>query len=168
MKVLVHSGSITTVKADALITTIDLWGVWSSRFDTEIRVAPGDYFHDQAERVKPLSDGQTVIAHGESLGLPFTNVVFVVDGLVQPLQRIVKAGLSAARDAGFQSVTLRPMRMAQQVGDLEMTRSAVSDMFWGVAAYLEEQPPNCIKVATFVSDDPQVAELLSAGLAGLA
>jgi O-acetyl-ADP-ribose deacetylase (regulator of RNase III) len=179
MKVLVQSGEITKVEAAALIAAICPSGWWIGGVDNLIQLVAGTHFHDQVRRVMPLSFGQTVIAVGDSLGLAFRNVVFVVHDQRQPLRNVIKAGLRAASEAGFNSVTwpvfrtdvlthalrgqaekpvFRPdlltLPLLREVEAAEQEQ--VLESAYGVREYIDENPATRVEVATFVvCENPQ-------------
>jgi len=116
----VMSGDIARVPADALITAINSGGVWFGGIDAVIQRNAGSHFHEQALKAMPLRHGQTVIASGsDEQRDAFKNVVFVVDDLKGPLSDTIYAGLKAASDAGFTSVTLPTIRMGLALGRVE-------------------------------------------------
>lgn len=153
VRVLALSGDIARVKADALITAINSSGVWLGGIDGVIGRVAGDLFHAQAAALKPLQDGQTIVArsgqHAHSGA--FTNVVFVVDDLEKPLRTIVHNGLKAASDAGFKTVTLPTIRMGMMLGEVEKSADeAVREMAAGVSEFLTGNPETPLKTIAFV------------------
>lgn len=167
--VTVVSGDITRTKADALITAINSGGMWFGGIDGVINRAAGNLFHQQAANAMPLRDGQTVVARssGRAHDGAFANVVFVVDDLKRPLQKIIYNGLKAASDTGFKSVSLPTIRMGVMLGVVEKSvNEAVSEMTKGVRKFLGENPDTTLKSITFVVyNDPKTQSLLQKALA---
>lgn len=165
-KVSIVSGDITRVKADALITAINSGGMWFGGIDGAINRAAGNFFHSQASKVMPLTDGQTVVAHsnGRAHDGAFTNVVFVVDDLQRPLHEIIQSGLQAASDAGFKSASLPTVRMGVMLGVVEKsTKEAVDEMAKGVKKFLATNPSTQLEGITFVVyNDTKTQSLLQA------
>jgi O-acetyl-ADP-ribose deacetylase (regulator of RNase III) len=153
VSVSVVSGDIAQVKADALITAINSGGMWFGGIDGVIMRAAGNYFHQQAKRAMPLTDGQTVVTYDNGCvhhGV-FTSVVFVVDDLKRPLHEIVYNGLKSASDAGFKSVSLPTIRMGVMLGLIETSvNEAVGEMAKGVKKFITESPDTSLKSITFV------------------
>ena len=167
MKIIVHSGDLAKVKADVLMTAINSGGMWFGGIDGVIHRAAGDLFHRQAACAMPFSDGQTVVAQRGSLphGGAFNDVVFVVDDLKQPLRNIVYAGLKAAADAGYKTVSLPMIRMGVMLGAVEKSKEeAVIEMSAAIDEFLNE--PNGIEQIVFVVfNDPETEELLRRAVA---
>jgi O-acetyl-ADP-ribose deacetylase (regulator of RNase III) len=157
-------GDIGEVEADALITAINPLGedYWTGRVDDVIRDLAGNQFHDQAQALQPETDGETIVARKKSAHLgAFGDVVFVVDSLVSALRSVVLAGLVAADNAGYQSVTLPMMRMGVMIGAVERTKAeTVQEMVAGVRAFLDLQTESLQSITLVVHNDSEVEELL--------
>lgn len=160
MKIKVQNGDITKIKSDAIITAINSGGAWFGGIDNAIRRSRGAIFHDQARRMMPLKDGDTIIAKDLS-STSFSNVVFVVDDLEQPLQNVIYTGLKAAMNAGFKTITLPTIRMGVMLGVVEKSMSeAVDEMVTGVSRHIK-QFGNVFDEITFVTyNEPAINKLL--------
>lgn len=149
----VISGDISQVGADALVTAINSGRCWFGGIDGVIQRVAGNLFHSQADKVSPLEDGQAIVAYGRyypNKGA-FKNVVFVVDDLRQRLREIIYAGLKAASDAGFKTVSIPTIRMGVMLGSVEKsTEEAVNEMRTGVLWFLKNNPDTQISSITFV------------------
>jgi O-acetyl-ADP-ribose deacetylase (regulator of RNase III) len=167
-QVLVVSGDIARIKADALITAINSDGEWFGGIDGVIIRSAGNLFHSQATKAMPLADGQVVVArsNGHAHDGAFTNVVFVVDDLERPLREVVYNGLKAASDAGFKSVSLPTIRMGVMLEIVEKSvNEAVAEMAKGIQKFLAAES-NMLKNITFVVyNDPKTKALLQKALA---
>jgi len=166
LEIKVVSGDIAQVKADALITAINMSGMWWGGIDDVIQRVAGNLFHNQAARKMPLTEGQVVIAYGSINKGLFTNVVFVVDELSKPLRRVVYAGLKAANEAGFKSVSLPTIRMGVMLGKVEKTKEkAVAEMVAGVELFKANRGNNAsLEEITFVVyNNTQTEALLRQG-----
>jgi len=168
MRVRVFSGDIAKVEADALITAINSGGMWFGGIDDVIIRQAGGVFHSQAAAAKPLKDGQTVVAkaNGHQHNAAFGNVVFVVDDLEQKLRKVVFAGLNAAADAKFKSVSLPTIRMGVMLGIVEKSKlEAVNELVEGIKLFLKAKPKSSVKSLTFVVyNDPQILKLAKVAL----
>jgi len=168
MKISVCSGDITRVKADALITAINSGGMWFGGIDGVVQRAAGNLFHAQAQRAMPLTDGQTVVAkHGKAAhDAAFADVVFVVDDLQQPLRNVVHAGLKAASDAGFKSVSLPTIRMGVMLGAVEKSKQeAINEMAAGIAKFRKEHSDGLNQITFVVYNDAETESLLRRAMA---
>lgn len=112
MKVSVIDGDVTAVPAQALITAINSGGMWFGGIDGVIMRTAGDQFHGQAaEALRADRSTKTIVAkqlgwhHGR-----FADVIFVIDDLDEPLNVVVRRGLTAASDAGYQTVSMPLIR----------------------------------------------------------
>ena len=162
-QVLVVSGDITRMSADALIAAINSGGAWFGGIDGVINRAAGSLFHAQAREAMPLKDGQTIVARsdGHAHDGAFRNVVFVVDDLLQPLRQIIYNGLKAASDAGFVKISLPAIRMGVMLGVVEKSLDeAVSEMATGVRNFLADHPDTLVQDITFVIYGDQRAQPL--------
>jgi O-acetyl-ADP-ribose deacetylase (regulator of RNase III) len=160
MDVRVRGGDIASVDADALITAINSAGMWFGGIDGVIQRAAGNMFHGQATG-RDLVDGTAfaVTATGPHDG-KFQNVVFVVDDLQQPLHDIVMAGLKAADEAGYKSVTLPTIRMGVMLGVVEKSvQEAFREMRMGVKT-AQRELKNLETVTFVVYGDPGLEYLL--------
>lgn len=162
-------GDIAQTKADALITAINSGGLWYGGIDGVIQRTSGDYFHRQAAAQMPLEDGQAIVARcNPALGNSnsYRHVVFVVDDLRRRLAEIVYAGLEAASDAGFNTVSLPTIRMGVMLGVVERSvGQAVVEMSRGVSQFLKQHPDTSLTSITFVVyNDPATEQLLRSAL----
>jgi O-acetyl-ADP-ribose deacetylase (regulator of RNase III) len=161
MTVQVIAGDISQIPADALVTAINSSGAWFGGIDRVIQRVAGNHFHDQADALMPLSDGQTILASGNGTS-QFQNVIFVVDDVRQPLSGIVFNGLLAASNAGFKSVTLPAIRTGVMLGRFEKTKqAAVFAIGEGVRRFLEVGDLN---INFVVYSDRETQALLSAAV----
>lgn len=158
----VVSGDIAQVEADALITAINSSGMWFGGIDGVIQRAAGDLFHRQAAAGE-LVDGNAIVARGNGKAHrgKFAHVVFVVDDLKQQLRNVILAGLRAAEEAGFKSVTVPTIRMGVMLGAVEKTtQEAVNEMAEGVQTFLTESPTSVQHITFVVYNDRQTEALL--------
>lgn len=112
MHVSVLDGNIATVKADGLITAINSSGMWFGGIDSVIGGFAGSQYHNQladALRLNPNLQAFVAAKHSPHSG-SFERVVFVIDDLNEPLNVIVRRGLTAANAAGLRSVTMPLIR----------------------------------------------------------
>jgi O-acetyl-ADP-ribose deacetylase (regulator of RNase III) len=159
MTVQVIAGDIAQIPADAIITAINSSGMWFGGIDGVLKRAAGNHFHDQADALMPLSDGQTILASGNGTS-QFQNVIFVVDDVRQPLSGIVFNGLLAASNAGFKSVTLPAIRTGVMLGCFEKTKqAAVFAIGEGVRRFLESGGD--LNITFVVYSDRETQDLLS-------
>lgn len=113
MKVSVIDGDVTAVPAQVLITAINSGGMWFGGIDGVIMRTAGAQFHGQAAEALRRADrsAKTIVAkqlgwyHGR-----FADVIFVIDDLDEPLNVVVRRGLTAASDAGYQTVSMPLIR----------------------------------------------------------
>lgn len=164
VQVNVSSGDIARVEADALVTAINSGGMWFGGIDGVIQRCAGGQFHQQASAAAPLEDGKTVVARGKPHKGAFRNVVFVVDDLQRPLREVVLAGLRAADEAGFKTVTLPTIRMGVMLGAVEKTvQKAVEEMVAAVTAFKDNA--SSVESVTFVVyNDDNTQRLLADAL----
>lgn len=156
----VVTGDISGISSSAIITAINSEGLWFGGIDGVIQNKAGNGFHSQAVAAMPLKDGQTIVARGGGFSNrgKFENVVFVIDDLERPLNEVIAAGLRAADDAGFESVTIPTIRMGVMLGVVEKTTEEVAhEMAKGVATF-KEAGQWSLKSITFVVYNDVVAE----------
>jgi O-acetyl-ADP-ribose deacetylase (regulator of RNase III) len=152
-KVEILGGDIRPVEADALITAINSGKMWFGGIDGAIQSVAGNMFHEQAAR-EQLSNLKTVVARGGKHRGGFKNVVFVVDDLKSPLRLVIMAGLAAADNAGFATVSIPGIRLGVMLGIVEKTlEEAYAEMNAGVLQYLESNENRNIRHIKFVLRD---------------
>ena len=164
MEYIIQSGDIAKVEADALITAINSGGLWFGGIDRVIQGVAGNLFHNQAKKANPLTDGKAIIAmRGNTAHRgAFTNVVFVVDDLQQPLRNIIYAGLRAASNSGFKTVTLPAIRMGVMLGVVEHSKQeAVDEMIAGIKKFQQERSDGLKRITLVVYGDTETEKLLS-------
>ncbi|MEK7497198.1 MAG: hypothetical protein AAB657_04855 [Patescibacteria group bacterium] len=165
--VLVISGDISQIKADALITAINSEGMWYGGIDGVINKVAGNIFHQQAADKMPLKNEDTVVAKSNNQQHygAFTNVIFVIDDLKSPLHTIIYKGLMAAHTSGFKTVTLPTIRMGVMLGVVEKTmQEAIDEMVEGVKSFLELVPDELEQITFVVYNDPKVQHMLDNAL----
>lgn len=137
----VVEGDITRIPADAIMTAINSGGMWFGGIDGAIQRVAGNHYHSQAQKAMPLTDLQTVVAKGNRKNHKgqFDNVVFVVDELESPLERVVYNGLEAVNNAGFRSVLVPTIRMGVMLGAVEKSaQEAVDRISDGTQEFLDK------------------------------
>lgn len=147
-----HQGDIADVEVDAVIVPINTMGVYESGVAAVVRSCAGTMFQDQATAAMPLFDGKVIVAGktAQHRGA-FGDVVFVVDGLHDPVELVVERALKAASDAGYKTVSLPAIRTGVMLGAAEPdAESAVRGIMRGVKSYLDSSPFNVIKEIHFV------------------
>ena len=146
-QIVIHDGDISQVPSDAMITAINSGGMWFGGIDGVIQRAAGTGFHQQASAAMPLKDGQTVVAKKRAAHRgAWGDVVFVIDDLQQPLNKIVRGALTAAGDAGYRTVSLPAIRTGVMLGAVEKNaQQAVAEIILGFRSYLDETPGTSIK-----------------------
>lgn len=122
MEVQVVAGDITRFQqVDAIVTLINPAGAWFGGVDRAIQSVAGGMYHEQAlsELVnRGLIDGHVLVARGdrsEHQGT-FDNVIFVVDGLEQPVGVLVKSALEAAKKYGYKKIAFPALRTGVMLG----------------------------------------------------
>jgi O-acetyl-ADP-ribose deacetylase (regulator of RNase III) len=165
MSTSIISGSISGVPAAALVTCVDSSTHHPGEIDNVIKRAAGNRFHNQLAGT-PVVHGQTVVAEGDGTHEgAFENVIFVWDTLSGPLAPIVTAGLNAAADKGFKTVSMPVMRTGDMNGRFEKTTAeVVAQMAAGVAAFREEHG-NGMEIQVVVYNDEATQELLNEAFA---
>jgi O-acetyl-ADP-ribose deacetylase (regulator of RNase III) len=154
-------GDITHEPADALITATNSRGMYLGRVDKAINSVAGNLFHNQVDRAMPLSEGQTILARGMGHGGSFHSVLFVVDNLVRPLNRVALTALRAAESAGIHRLTLPMMRTGAQLGRVEPTAEiAVHRLAQAVKAFAASNPRSVSSIRFVIFDDGRRASLL--------
>lgn len=109
-------GDITKIDADAIIAPINPDGAWFGGIDNAIKSVSGEQFHAQAQAVlmaRGLNDLDTVIARRAKLprkAEAFDDVIFVVDALESPLEKVVLEALESADRAGYSKVSVPAIR----------------------------------------------------------
>lgn len=146
------AGDIASIPADAMITAINSSGMWFGGIDGVIQKHAGNQFHSQAMRRGKLTHLDTVVARkAQPHSAKFENVVFVVDDLATPLEDIVFAGLLAAAQAGFTSVSLPAIRTGVMLGVVEKTaQDAVNALMRGIVSFFDDDPDTTINDVRFV------------------
>src|SRR3989338_2410515 len=166
----VYQGDITRIPADALITAINSGGMWFGGIDGDIQRVAGNHYHSQASKAMPLQNLQTVIARGGARPdrkIGFRDVVFVVDDLQSPLDKVVYNGLESASNEGYQSVLLPTIRMGVMLGAVEKTpQEAIKRMSNGVKEFMQKYGSST-KIGDLkfvVYNDANTASMLGKGL----
>jgi O-acetyl-ADP-ribose deacetylase (regulator of RNase III) len=173
-RILVLDGDITMIKADAIITAVNSGGMWFGGIDYAIRRAAGRHFHEllavKARRM-PLRDLDVHAIYGlTKCEDRFSNVIFVVDDLKSPLEKVILAGLSEANAQGFKSVLLPAIRMGVMLGAVEKTpEEAIQEMVKGVEEFLAKQgKETSLEEITFVIyNDPALSQKLRKAFSSL-
>ena len=155
-------GDISTVKADAMITSVNPGGAWWGAIDNLIDVACGapkysssNQFHNQIREFaasRGLEQGTVIVAKKRSThAASFGDVIFVVDQPSGPLRNVVYAGLQAAGEAGYTSVSLPAIRCNVMLGVVEKdAKEAVAELLKGVTNYFADYPESSISNTIFV------------------
>ena len=136
----VQVGDITKIPANALLTTINSGGMWFGGIDGAIQRAAGDLYHSQAQQAMPLSDLQTVIAKGNRTNHQgfFDNVIFIVDDLQSPLDKVLYNGLEASHNEAYKNILIPTMRMSVVAGVRESPEEAVQKMSEGLKRFMDD------------------------------
>ncbi|MEK6914665.1 MAG: hypothetical protein AABW83_03370 [Nanoarchaeota archaeon] len=168
-KIYVVEGDITQIPADALMTAINSLGMWFGGIDGAIQRVAGNLYHNQVLQATPLSDLQTVVARGGARPdrkIGFRDVVFVVDDLKSPLEKVVYAGLETANDEGYKSLLIPTIRMGVMAGDRETPKQAVRKLADGLSDFVSRYSGRTkledIKVVVY--DNPDLAKNISSVL----
>jgi O-acetyl-ADP-ribose deacetylase (regulator of RNase III) len=155
-------GNITTVQADAMITSVNPGGAWWGAIDDLIGRVCGtnsnrNQFHDQIidfanRHGGRLNQGDVIVAKKvKSHTGSFGNVIFVVDAPSGPLRNVVYAALQAAGEAGYTSVSLPAIRCNVMLGVVEKdAKEAVAELLYGVINYFANYPESSISNTIFV------------------
>jgi len=163
LSVRVRDADITSVRVDALITAINSAGLWFGGIDGAIRRVAGNMFHGQLASYQPLEENQTVYAPAATTheGL-FGGVIFVVDDLLQPLHKVILAGLRCAEQERLNAVSIPALRTGVMAGAYEKTAEAALDQMMEAIRIFSDLEPACVRridVVTF--NDPQSELYLS-------
>ena len=132
-------GDITQIPTDAIMTAINSGGMWFGGVDCAIMSTAGGLYHDQAYTNMPLKDLDVVVAKGNKNyhNGQFNDVVFVVDDLQSPLDRVIYQGLEAAHNESYSAIVLPTVRMGVMSGVVEKTpREAVERLAEGVERFM--------------------------------
>jgi O-acetyl-ADP-ribose deacetylase (regulator of RNase III) len=157
----VIEGDITQVKADALITAINSGGLWYGGIDGAIQRVSGKMFHNQAANQMPLHDGQVVFAPATLLhNGRFDNVIFVVDELVQPVHRFVRAALDEAESRSLEVISIPTLRTGVMAGNYETREQAVVWLAIAVAEFVRTKPSNVREINIVVYNNTEDKDLL--------
>jgi O-acetyl-ADP-ribose deacetylase (regulator of RNase III) len=163
----VIEGDIAAVPADAMITAINSEGMWFGGIDGVIQRHAGNMFHNQATAAMPLHHLDTVVARKRgNHTAKFGDVVFVIDDLKSPLNKVVTAALKAASKAGYRHVTMPTIRTGVMLGVVEKdAKTAVGELLRGIDNFFTEEPETSIEHFTFVIfRQPQVLAGLEADI----
>jgi hypothetical protein len=145
-------GDIRTVSGDAIITAINSGKAWFGGIDRAIQSVAGGHYHRQAA-MEELADLKTVVALGNRKMHrgAFDNVVFVVDDLESKLRDVVFAGLEAADEVGFKTVTIPGLRLGMMAGVVEKSIHEVFlELDTGTVRYLRSHPKTNLRSIKFV------------------
>jgi O-acetyl-ADP-ribose deacetylase (regulator of RNase III) len=163
-KVHVVLGDITQIKADGIIVPINPWGDWRFGVNGAIQRVAKDQYHAQARRVlekRGLKHLDTVLAQKTAPhDGAFRDVMFVVDGLGGPVSDVVYAGLKAAHDAQWTSVSMPLIRTGEFLGQVEKTVTEVADgIEVGTRRFLKQHGADA-DINLVIYNDPYAQELL--------
>lgn len=136
----VHNGDITQIPTDAIITAINSGGMWFGGIDGAIQRAASENYHVQVSRVAPLSDLQTIVASGDkrSHNGQFDDVVFVIDDLQSPLEKVIGNGLEASNSTNHKKVLIPTLRMGVMAGVRESAEEAMYAMADAVGSFVSK------------------------------
>ncbi len=164
----VVSGDITKQPVGAIITAINSSGMWFGGIDNAIQRASGSIFHSQAASMV-LVDGMVVATSGGPAGDgKFSNVVFIVDDLRQPLSDLVFEGLAKADQVGMKTVALPTIRTGIQAGVVEPTvEAALQAMVEGIRRFTTEGAESITEITIVVYNDRASEETLKRMLFGV-
>jgi O-acetyl-ADP-ribose deacetylase (regulator of RNase III) len=152
------------VKADALISAVQLHGFCHGGINAMIEREGGSCYSRQVEAAKPLVDGRTLVAKGDAESkAKFDHVVFVADDMRQPLHQLVLNALTAADDAGLKHVSLPALRTGWNFGFLEKSYDEVAaETVKGVNLFLAAGRKSVEKISFVVHNNPRLLSLLEA------
>lgn len=139
-KVSITNGNITQISADALLTAVNPRGDWFGRIDDAIIEVAGHMYHDQIEINPSLKDLQTIVARGgEPHQGKFRDIIFVIDDMKSPLNKVIYSGLEAVSNEDYQHVLVPTIRMGAARGVVEKTsREVIEQTALGVRRFLDE------------------------------
>ncbi len=147
-------GDITGIDANAIIAPINSKELWFGGIDNAIYAVAREHFHDQV-RGKTLEDLDAVFAQGKR-GMHwnrgnFDNVIFIIDDLKSPLNKVVEAGLFSADYNGMKEVLIPAMRTGVMLGKVESSIDEVAnEIIAGIRNYFMENPDSTIEKITIV------------------
>ena len=156
-------GDITQVKADALISTIEVDALSSSGVDGAIHFVADDMFHDQIAANMPLRDGQVIATSAKSKGHNngrFDNVLFVVDELEQPVETLVAEALSEAERLSFETVSIPPLRTGSRAGVRETQTEALVGLAIAIDEFVRTKPSQVKEIVVVVYNEDAQKKLL--------
>lgn len=140
-RISVIEGDITKIPVDALMTAINSGGMWFGGIDGAIQRVAGNQYHAQASQASPLKNLQTIIARGGARPdrkIGFRDVIFVVDDLESPIDKVVYAGLETASLQGYSSLLIPTIRMGVMAGVRETPEQAIKGMAKGLKNFSEK------------------------------
>ena len=133
--------------------------------DGAIQRVAGNFYHSQAAKAMPLINLQTIVAKGNKYQHrgQFNNVVFVVDDLKSPLNKVVYTSLETASNEGYQHILVPTIRMGVMNGIVEKTpEEAISKMALGITEFLEKyaKKTRLTEIGLVVYNNPSLAQQL--------
>lgn len=159
-------GDIAAVKADALVTAINSGRMWYGGIDGVIQRAANQMFHRQAMACLSLSHGKTIVAkkQGDHRG-QFGDVVFVIDDLEGPLNKVILAALIAASDAGYTTISIPAIRTGVMLGTVEKNAAeAALQTVIGLKAFAASNTGPLKQMTLVVYNQPDIFDALALNL----
>ena len=161
MEISVREGDIAAVSADVMITAINSGGAWFGGIDQLIQNYAGSQYHAAAKAKMPLEDGQTVVARQKTSHKgAWGDVLFVVDDLRLPLNQLVERALTAADQAGYETVSMPAIRTGVMLGVKEKTAAEAATLLMDGVRRHRERGTGIKEVTIVVFRDPKLFNLL--------
>ncbi len=147
------SDPIQCCRSDAIITTIDRNQNWSTQTDHAIQMVAGYGFHCKIRNKRQsMVDLQAYLAEAPGNNRTFTNVIFVVDLMTSPLQKVIYAGLGKADQARLKVVTIPRLRADSKKMPLQTKSAVESQLSSGALEYLSKNKKTNLTSIKFVFD----------------
>lgn len=163
MDVRVLEGDVTMVEADVLMTVADGGGMWFGQVDADICRMAGSQFHTQARSMNHSSKVLVIPATTDHDGC-FEDVIFTVDDFTEELSEVIRRGLDAAAEAGYESLSLPAVRFRL----MHHAEGTTDEKVRAITKALREHEANAASplksVTVVVHDDPDLEHLLRTAL----
>jgi len=166
MEIVVKDGDIAEEPADALITAVNSGGMWFGGIDNVIMRAAGHQYHDVVARtLRSNPDAHVVVANPahSHLGM-FRNVIFVIDDLQDPLNVVVRRGLTVASERGFKHVSMPMIRFGVMLDVGGSSDDKIDEMAMAIHNQSGDIKNRIEKLTVVVYGDLKLSALLSHAL----
>ncbi len=167
MKIEVIDGDITRQPCDTLVVGVNSFGDWRGALDLIIRSIAGNDYHLQLANAL-LADPELRVQIAHQLWphlASFRDVVFVIDDLQEPLEKIVLRGLISASVANYRRVAMPLIRFGKMRDRAGSPEEKLESIARAISDWRDDSENNIDTLLIVVYNEPETSAKLRALLA---